>query len=171
MVVKSPEKRGDPCVQRSLQLLRPVSGVASDQRCFDPGRQEEGGGRATPKPGQGQDGARAAGSPSRVGEGLPPLPMGHAPAAARSRRASANPLLTYNQPIGNCQTAVRQILPPNNAIRFFGSLTFNQDFCRKYSLHLGTGPLDTTTHSVLGHIQSVNMTIPHVQLLAPSLPD
>ena len=40
---------------------------------------------------------------------LPPLPMGHAPAAARSRRASANPLLTYNQPIGNCQTAVREI--------------------------------------------------------------
>ena len=98
-------EEGDPptCAEVSAAAARPVSGVASDQRCFDPGRQEGGGGRATPKPGQGQDGARAAGSPSRVGEGLPPLPMGHAPAAARSRRKcqSAINIRTTNWKLSN----------------------------------------------------------------------
>ena len=85
----------------------------SDQRCFDPGRHEGIGGRATPKPVQGQDRAQPA------GEGLRslPLPMGHAPAAARSRRWSADPLLKCNPTNWKSKSVVGKVLSKNVKIR------------------------------------------------------
>ena len=86
----------------------------SDQRCFDPGRHEGIGGRATPKPVQGQDRAQAP-----AGEGLRslPLPMGHAPAAARSRRWSADPLLKCNPTNWKSKRVVGKVLSKNVKIR------------------------------------------------------
>ena len=68
---------------------------------------------ATPKPVQGQDRAQPA------GEGLRslPLPMGHAPAAARSRRWSADPLLKCNPTNWKSKSVVGKVLSKNVKIR------------------------------------------------------
>ena len=68
-----------------------------------------------------------------------PQPLGHG--------ASANPLLTYEQPIGNCQTAVRMILPKNNE----------------------TGLLEIITLSALVQVKFVKITMPHIQSLSDRL--
>ena len=107
-------EEGDPptCAEVSAAAARPVSGVASDQRCFDPGRQEGGLPRslAKAKMEHGPLGPRLGSERvSRLSQWVTlPQPLGHG--------ASANPLLTYEQPIGNCQTPVKIILPQNNEI-------------------------------------------------------